>query len=134
MGAFEFVALDKAGKESKGLLEGDTAKHVRQILRERQLLPVNKFFQTGHRRALQRIALLFGFRLGQRPEDDQLASGFARVSRPVVGRHNPIADRTSPGDTSFRTPAFLYLLRCFRRPCGFGHSRALLIGGQGHFL
>ena len=40
MGAFEFVALDKAGKESKGLLEGDTAKHVRQILRERQLLPV----------------------------------------------------------------------------------------------
>jgi len=41
MGAFEFVALDKKGKESKGLLEGDTAKHVRQILRERHLLPVS---------------------------------------------------------------------------------------------
>ena len=40
MGAFEFVALDKAGKESRGLLEGDTARHVRQLLRERQLLPV----------------------------------------------------------------------------------------------
>ena len=40
MGAFEFVALDKNGKESKGLLEGDTPKHVRQMLRERQLLPV----------------------------------------------------------------------------------------------
>jgi len=40
MGAFEFVALDKAGKESKGLLEGDTPKHVRQLLRERDLLPV----------------------------------------------------------------------------------------------
>ena len=40
MGAFEYVALDKAGKESKGLLEGDTAKHVRQLLREKQLLPV----------------------------------------------------------------------------------------------
>ena len=40
MGAFEFVALDKNGKESKGLLEGDTAKHVRQLLRERQLLHV----------------------------------------------------------------------------------------------
>lgn len=40
MGAFEFVALDKSGKESKGLLEGDTPKHVRQILRERDLLPV----------------------------------------------------------------------------------------------
>lgn len=40
MGAFEFVALDKNGKESKGLLEGDTPKHVRQMLRERELLPV----------------------------------------------------------------------------------------------
>jgi len=40
MGAYEFVALDKDGKESKGLLEGDTPKHVRQMLRERQLLPV----------------------------------------------------------------------------------------------
>ena len=40
MGAFEFVALDATGKESKGLIEGDTAKHVRQQLRERQLLPV----------------------------------------------------------------------------------------------
>lgn len=41
MGAFEFVALDKSGKESRGLLEGDTPKHVRQILRDRQLLPVS---------------------------------------------------------------------------------------------
>ena len=41
MGAFEFVALDQKGKESKGLLEGDTAKHVRQILRERKLLPLS---------------------------------------------------------------------------------------------
>ena len=40
MGAFEYVALDKAGKESKGLLEGDTAKHVRQILRDRAMFPV----------------------------------------------------------------------------------------------
>lgn len=41
MGAFEFVALDKRGKESRGLLEGDTPKQVRQMLRERQLLPVS---------------------------------------------------------------------------------------------
>ena len=40
MGAFEYVALDRSGRESKGLIEGDTAKHVRQQLRERSLLPV----------------------------------------------------------------------------------------------
>jgi general secretion pathway protein F len=40
MGAFEYVALDNSGKESKGLIEGDTARHVRQLLRERHLLPI----------------------------------------------------------------------------------------------
>lgn len=40
MGAFEYTALDTAGKELKGILEGDTPRHIRQMLRERQLLPV----------------------------------------------------------------------------------------------
>ncbi len=40
MGAYHFVAVDAGGKEHKGVLEGDTARHVRQLLRERQLLPV----------------------------------------------------------------------------------------------
>ena len=40
MGAFEYVALDPQGKERKGLIEGDTAKHVRQLLRDKQLLPL----------------------------------------------------------------------------------------------
>src|SRR5689334_23153662 len=40
MGAFEYTALDSTGKERKGILEGDTPRHVRQMLREKQLLPV----------------------------------------------------------------------------------------------
>jgi len=40
MGAFQYVAVDPAGKEHKGVLEGDTARHVRQLLRERELMPV----------------------------------------------------------------------------------------------
>jgi len=40
MGAFEYTALDTAGREQNGVVEGDTVKHVRQILRDRQLLPV----------------------------------------------------------------------------------------------
>lgn len=52
MGAFEYVAVDKAGKKSKGLLEGDTAKQVRQMLRERQLLPIQvaEVTEKGSRR------------------------------------------------------------------------------------
>jgi general secretion pathway protein F len=41
MGAFEYTALDAQGRERKGLIEGDTAKHVRQLLRDKQLLPMD---------------------------------------------------------------------------------------------
>ena len=41
MGAFEYIAMDQAGRQAKGLLEGDTPKHIRQLLRDRKLLPVS---------------------------------------------------------------------------------------------
>jgi general secretion pathway protein F len=40
MPAFEYVAVDAGGRERKGVLEGDTARHVRQLLRDQALLPV----------------------------------------------------------------------------------------------
>jgi general secretion pathway protein F len=40
VGAFEYTALDAGGKERRGILEGDTPRHIRQLLREQQLLPV----------------------------------------------------------------------------------------------
>lgn len=40
MGAFEYTAVDRRGRQHKGVLEGDTARHVRQLLRERDMLPM----------------------------------------------------------------------------------------------
>ncbi len=40
MGAFEYVAVDANGRNRKGVLEGDTPRQVRQLLRERNLFPV----------------------------------------------------------------------------------------------
>jgi len=37
MAAFDYIALDAKGKEEKGVVEGDTARHVRQILRDKGL-------------------------------------------------------------------------------------------------
>ena len=40
MGAFEYTALDSSGRQHKGVLEGDTARQVRSLLRDKLLLPV----------------------------------------------------------------------------------------------
>ncbi len=40
MGAFEYTAVDPSGKQRKGVIEGDTARQVRQLLRDRKLLPL----------------------------------------------------------------------------------------------
>lgn len=41
MEAYKFVALDPAGKEKQGTLEGDSAKQVRQQLRDSNLMPLS---------------------------------------------------------------------------------------------
>ncbi|MCZ6500235.1 MAG: type II secretion system F family protein, partial [Gammaproteobacteria bacterium] len=40
MGAFDYKAVDSSGKQAQGVLEGDNARQVRQLLRERHLLPL----------------------------------------------------------------------------------------------
>ena len=40
MSAFDYIALDAKGKENKGVVEGDGAKQVRQILRDKGLMPL----------------------------------------------------------------------------------------------
>jgi len=40
MAAFDYIALDAKGKELKGIIEGDGAKQVRQLLRDKGLMPL----------------------------------------------------------------------------------------------
>jgi general secretion pathway protein F len=60
MGAFEYVAVDAAGRERKGVIEGDTPRHVRQLLREQSLLPVA--VSEVVEQPASRTARRFGFR------------------------------------------------------------------------
>lgn len=41
MGAYEYAALDARGRTRKGVIEGQTARQVRALLRERQLTPLD---------------------------------------------------------------------------------------------
>jgi len=40
MAAFEYIALDSKGREKKGVIEGDTQRQVRQMLREKDMMPL----------------------------------------------------------------------------------------------
>jgi general secretion pathway protein F len=40
MAAYEYTALDAAGREQRGVMDGDSARQVRQLLRDQALLPV----------------------------------------------------------------------------------------------
>jgi len=62
MAAFAYTALDTAGRERRGVLEGDTARQVRQLLRDQQLLPlaVMEAAQTEATRSRQRFTLRRG--------------------------------------------------------------------------
>jgi general secretion pathway protein F len=64
MGAFDYVAVDATGRERKGVIEGDTARHVRQLLREQGLLPVNVTEVEEKQREGPRRPLQLGFQRG----------------------------------------------------------------------
>lgn len=65
MAAWDYLALDTAGREQRGVLEGDSARQVRQILRERALLPVSvEPVRESGKRPQERFGEKFGGRIG----------------------------------------------------------------------
>src|SRR5688572_8586090 len=66
MGAFEYTAVDTTGRERRGVVEGDTARQVRQMLRDQSLLPVsvNEVAQTESRRRKAHFTVRRGISAG----------------------------------------------------------------------
>jgi len=69
MGAFEYVAVDASGRERKGVIEGDTPRHVRQLLREQGLLPVAVDEVVEQRQTGQRPRFALRFQRGLSSSD-----------------------------------------------------------------
>ena len=40
MGAYSYTALKESGRENKGIIEGNSPRHIRQLLREKGLTPL----------------------------------------------------------------------------------------------
>ena len=65
MAAFEYLALDPQGRQQKGLLEADSPRQARQLLRDKQLTPL-EVKQARGREQKKTGALSFGQGLGAR--------------------------------------------------------------------
>ena len=48
MAVFDYVGVDAQGKRQKGVLEGESARHVRQILRDKGLVPLQITAASDH--------------------------------------------------------------------------------------
>jgi general secretion pathway protein F len=59
MGAFEYTAVDNSGRERKGVLEGDTARQVRQSLRDQALLPITVMEVATEERRQKKVRYSF---------------------------------------------------------------------------
>lgn len=64
MPAYEYIALDAAGRERKGVLEGDAARQVRVVLREQGLLPVSVTEVSARDEPRQGLSFSFGKSIG----------------------------------------------------------------------
>jgi general secretion pathway protein F len=61
--AFEYTALNAAGGQERGLIEGDTARHARATLRDRGLMPLE--IREVQEKSAQQTALFGGSRGGK---------------------------------------------------------------------
>lgn len=118
MGAFEYTAVDSGGRQRRGILEGDTARQVRQTLRERGLLPlaVDEVAekQTGGRRS-------FSLRRGISPMDLALVT---RQLATLVRSSMPLEESLLAVSQQSEKPRLKSILLGVRSRVMEGHSLA----------
>jgi len=120
MSAFEYRAVDTAGRETRGVLEGDTARQVRQLLRDQGLTPLS-VAETARREEK-------GPRQGLR----LWATGLSTADRALVTRQlatliqagSPVEEALRAGARYTAKPHVQRLLMSLRARVVEGHSLA----------
>jgi general secretion pathway protein F len=119
MGAFEFTALDPAGRDQKGVLEGDTPRQVRQQLRDRGWTPlaVQEVAQREARAAGSRFQLRRGISAADLALLTRQLATLVRSGFPIEESLRTVARQTEK-------PRLRSLLTAVRSRVVEGHSLA----------
>ena len=118
MAAFEYLALDAQGRQQKGSLEADSPRQARQLLREKQLTPL-QVKQAKARESRSDSPLSFGHGLS--------ASDLALITRQLatlVQAALPIEEALRAAAAQTRTPKIKSMLLAVRARVLEGHSLA----------
>ena len=119
MAAFEYLALDAQGRQQKGSLEADSPRQARQLLREKQLTPL-QVKQAKARESRSDSPLSFGHGLS--------ASDLALITRQLatlVQAALPIEEALRAAAAQTRTPKIKSMLLAVRARVLEGHSLAV---------
>ncbi|MDX5370845.1 MAG: GspF family T2SS innner membrane protein variant XcpS [Pseudomonadaceae bacterium] len=118
MAAFEYIALDPKGRQQKGVLEGDSARQVRQLLRDKQLSPLQ--VEPVQRRE-QAEGGGFSLRRGLSARDLALVT---RQLATLIGAALPIEEALRAAAAQSRQPRIQSMLLAVRGKVLEGHSLA----------
>jgi general secretion pathway protein F len=119
MAAFEYVALDASGRQQKGVLEADSARQVRQLLRDRQLAPLEvKATRTREQNA---GGMGFGFGKGLSARDLALVT---RQLATLVQAALPIEESLGAAAAQATHPRIQSMLLAVRAKVLEGHTLA----------
>ena len=123
MAAFEYVALDTKGRQQKGVLEADSARQVRQLLREKQLAPLQ--VEPAHRKEHSEKSGGFSLRRGLSARDLALVT---RQLATLIGAALPIEEALRAAAAQSRQPRIQSMLIAVRAKVLEGHSLANALG------
>lgn len=123
MAAFEYLALDERGREKKGVLEADTARLARSILRSQSLTPLEVNEASGREKGSSgsESKSSTNFRGGIKTADLAL---FTRQVATLSAAGTPLADALSAVSKQTEKPRIKSLILSVRAKVMEGHSFA----------
>lgn len=129
MSAFEYTAFDASGRRRRGVLEGDTARQVRQQLRDQGLTPL-AVDHAGDRERRDRSSggLSGGIGRGRGISHGDLAM-ITRQLATLVASGTPVEDALRAASRQTEKPRAERLLMAVRARVLEGHSLAAALSG-----